>query len=85
MKKEKVSRGWRTLAIILLILSVSMIILTIISIHQNTQQVKNTNICYYDICSDYPDAYYENDVCTCYDYDVLGNEQVAYTEYMGKR
>ncbi len=40
------------------------------------------NECYYDICSDYPDAEYLEDVCFCYDYDVLGELRVVETEYM---
>ncbi len=86
-KTNKVSRGWRTTAIILLILFGILAVATIISLHQDAQQVKNQNICFYDVCNNYPDAYYDSDsqVCSCYDYDVLGNEQVVYTEYMGRR
>ena len=38
--------------------------------------------CFYEICEDYPDAYYENALCSCYDYDVLGNLIVAKQKYM---
>lgn len=30
-------------------------------------------LCYYDICEEYPDAIYEPHLCTCYDYDIIGN------------
>jgi hypothetical protein len=40
------------------------------------------NVCYYDICSGYIDAWWEEGVCYCYDYDLLGQLEVAKTEYM---
>ena len=43
------------------------------------------NQCLYNICAKYPQAYYEEDVCTCYEYDVLGNYQVAKEVYMKKK
>ena len=52
-------------------------------LHLYNKEYENTNICYYDICSDYPDAFYSEEVCTCYDYDLFGEYAVAKEEYMG--
>lgn len=46
------------------------------------QEIENTNICYYDICEEYPDALYEEGVCFCRDYDIIGNLVVVETEVM---
>jgi len=46
------------------------------------QQNKKTNICFYDICEQYPEATYDNEICTCYDYDVLGNFVQVKTKYL---
>jgi hypothetical protein len=43
---------------------------------------EKTSICYYDVCEDYPEVLYQDNICYCYDYDVIGNLQVVKTEYM---
>lgn len=41
---------------------------------------KNTNLCYYEICGDYPEAYYDSEICYCYDYDLMGEVRLAKTK-----
>jgi len=38
--------------------------------------------CYYEICNDYPEAWVDGNVCTCYEYDFIGNLVAAKTELM---
>jgi len=73
---------WKTIAIIFIILFTLETAIVLWGVIENNHQTKNMNTCYYDFCSNYSDAYYVNDVCTCYDYDVMGNEVVAKTKYM---
>lgn len=40
------------------------------------------NTCYYDICSESIDAVYDDNICICYDYDMMGNLITTKTEYM---
>ena len=37
---------------------------------------RKTNQCLYDICSEYPYALFETNVCFCYDFDMYGDEYV---------
>ena len=85
--KKKINKYWKTIAIIFIILFTFETIYVVYSVSVYNQGIKNQNICFYDICANYPDAYYDSDnkVCSCYDYDVLGNEQVSFTQYMGRR
>ena len=45
-------------------------------------ELDKTNICYYDICENYPQAYYMENVCECYEVGVLGDFEVVKQEYM---
>ena len=38
--------------------------------------------CYYDICGEYPEAEYSDNVCSCYGYDNLGQLMVVKSKYM---
>lgn len=73
---------WRTIAIIFIILFILETALIVWSINIAYSEEDNWNECLYNICGEYPDAYYQENVCECYDYDVLGNLMVAKTEYM---
>jgi len=73
---------WKIIAIIFIVLFVletSFLTWSIMLVNKETEQA---NICWYDICGEYPEALYDSDVCTCYDYDLLGEYVVAKTEYM---
>ena len=82
MEKEKVNPVWKTIAIIFIILFLAETSIFFIGYIQITKEETRTNKCYYDICSKYPEAIYENNVCYCYDYGVLGEFVVAKTEHM---
>ena len=85
--KKQVNNVWRILAIIFIVLFAMLLIYNIYSVSVYNKSIKNQNICYYDICNNYTDAYYESttQVCSCLNYDLLGNEQVVYTQYMGRK
>ena len=46
------------------------------------KDIDKENECYYDICGDYEEAYYSDNICYCYDYDVLGSLQIVKTEWI---
>ena len=63
MEKET----WKIIAIIftiLFILETSFLAYSVVLVTQEEADIKE---CYYDLCKDYPDAYYEGGVCACYD------------------
>lgn len=61
--------NWKIIAIIFIIL---FILENALFIWAYTSQVKEDNkkLECNDICSEYTDAFYENGLCYCYDYDV---------------
>jgi hypothetical protein len=79
--------NWKILAIILLVIVLLENGLIFWGYASNSQVEKETNICYYDVCEDYSNAYYDssNKVCDCYESDLMGNEVIAKSEYMGRR
>jgi len=58
---------WKVLAIIFIVLFVLETAFMIYAVTIAVQDENKTLECYYDVCSDYPDAYYEDKVCSCYD------------------
>ncbi len=77
--------NWKAIAIIFIILFTLLIVFGIWAVAYANHDLKQQNICFYDICSGYPDAYYFDQICECYDYDVIGNLIISKSEYMGKR
>ncbi len=73
---------WRTIAVVCMVITFLIILFNIINYVSYEKETDKINECYYDICNDYPDADYLDDVCYCYDYDVLGELVVADTKYM---
>ena len=43
---------------------------------------KLTMECWYEICEDTPEAYYADGLCTCYDYDLMGELTEVKTKYL---
>lgn len=67
--------GWKITAIVFIVLF-TMIIFFIgwgVTLFYGDEERKNE--CYYEVCKDYPEAGYDSNsfLCTCYDYDTLGN------------
>jgi len=74
---------WKTLAIILIFIIIIETLAFAYIIYLGTKEINNEYECLYTICGEYPQAFYDDLVCSCYDYDIMGNLQVIKTEYMG--
>ena len=73
---------WKILAIIFIVLFVIENLFFIFMVNIVLNDEEKVNECYYNICGEYPEADYEDKVCSCYDYDNLGNLIIAKTEYL---
>ena len=71
---------WKTIAIIFIILFGLLMIYNIWAINYYFAEEDKTTECYYDICEEYYDAYYVDDVCYCYDEEY----NLEKTDYMKK-
>lgn len=74
--------AWKITAIILLVLLILETSLFVWGYLTAIKETEMTNLCAYDFCKKYPQSYYADGVCTCYDYDLLGNlQEVDYKYY----
>jgi hypothetical protein len=74
--------GWKVAAIIFMCLFFLSTIYIIGSVYYVLKEGKKIDECYYGICGEYEDAYYEENICYCYDKDILGNLVLFKTEVM---
>ena len=74
--------SWKILAIVMIVIVVAETGLIGFFYYIGNQEIEKQNMCYYDICSGSADALYEDNVCFCYDYDVLGQLAISKTYYM---
>ena len=74
--------NWKITAIIFIILFGLHLLLDVWMVYSVSVEEEKMNVCLYDICEYYPDAMYEDNVCYCHDYDMLGELIVAKTKYM---
>lgn len=72
-------RFWKTFAIILMIVLALWLALGLWANYEDNKEYDRLIECYYDVCGEYADAEYENKVCFCYDYDVIGNLVITKT------
>lgn len=77
------STTWKVLAIIFFSLFMIETIFWLWMVKITINEENKILDCYYEICGDYPDASYENKICTCYDYDVIGDLIPSKYEVMG--
>lgn len=63
---------WRTLAIVFGITTFLLMSLYVWSYVVASNQIEQENMCMYDMCKEYSAGYVTEGLCTCYDYDVLG-------------
>jgi len=73
---------YKILFIVLLVIFIIENIFWGFAIYMAIDDEKKTQECYYDICEDYPQAFYEDGLCSCYDWDLMGELQVVETEIM---
>lgn len=74
--------NWKIIAIIFITLFVIETSYVFYAVYAYNHELDKTNICFYDICSEHPDAEYYENVCYCYDYDLMGELVVVKSEYM---
>jgi len=74
--------NWKAIAITFIILFSALLLFNIWSVSLVMDEEAKVNECYYDICSDTPQADYFEGVCTCYDYDSNNEYEVVRTKYM---
>ena len=80
---EEVKKNhWKTVAIVFIVLFTLETVYLGWSYWYVTNEDKKTMKCYYEICEDYPEAVRDGNLCTCYDYDLLGDYVVAKTRLM---
>jgi hypothetical protein len=81
---EEVSGWWRVVALVFLVIYIWGIVLMIQEEIQIKKELEKQKICYYEICKDniYIDAFYEDDVCYCYEMDNDYKTFLSKTEYM---
>ena len=73
---------WKVIAIIFIVLFTLEAGYVIWSFYYVARETNNLNVCYYDFCSETPEATYSNGICYCYDYDVIGNLVPVKTKVM---
>ena len=74
--------GWKVLAIVMIVIY-TVTILIVYGIYQiGVAEDRKFDECTYEICGEYPYGEYYDGICTCYDYDVLGQLQPAEYEVM---
>lgn len=78
-----VNKKWKPIAIIFIILFTLETLFVGWGVILAIEEEEKNYECLYDICDDYPQAYYDDPICYCYDYDVLGQLIVVDEEYMG--
>jgi len=78
---EKNNR-WKIIAIIFIALFGLLLLYNIWGIISYYNEVEKTDICYYDVCNEYPQAILEGNICSCYDYDLTGDLIVSKTKIL---
>lgn len=76
MEKKMNKKHWKILAIIFIFLFIVENMYIGYGFHLLAQEVENTNLCYYDICGEYEQASYEDNVCICYSVDTTTQEYI---------
>jgi len=74
--------NWKMIAIIFIVLFLVETFFIIWSLVIYSQIEQKTNECLYNVCSNYPEAWYENGVCLCYNYNASGSLVVDKEEYL---
>ena len=83
-KINRLSKKWKIIAIIFISLFIAETLFILWSVSLVVREEKRTMECWYEICEDHVEAVYDDKLCTCYDYDMWGdNLLVVKEEWMG--
>ncbi|KKN16033.1 hypothetical protein LCGC14_0979950 [marine sediment metagenome] len=74
--------GWKVTAIIFMVLFIIENLLFGYGFYLINEDDKKADICYYELCKEFPEATYEVNICTCYQYNEDGNYEVNETILM---
>ena len=76
--------GWKITSIIFICLFVTETLLMVWGAIIIAKEEEMYAVCYYDACEDYPGADLDlsTSLCSCYDYDLMGNPILVKTIYM---
>ena len=70
---------WKVIALVIIILFAVENIFIGFIIYIAAAEAKAERECYYNFCGEYPDASYNNEICYCYDYDLMGELNIVKT------
>jgi len=82
MTENKKTNKWKVVAIIFIILLALETLFVVWGVALVNEEERKTNECFYNICGDYEDAFFYEDVCSCYDYDNHHELVIVKSEYM---
>ena len=74
---------WKIIAIVFMTLFIVETAFIGWSVSIYYDELEMTNECYYEFCKDYPTADLIDGICTCYDYDLLGDFEAVDYKIMG--
>jgi hypothetical protein len=74
--------GWKITAIVFISLFALLLAFNVWGYCLVIEEENAINDCYYNTCADYPEAWYEDGVCACYDLDEYGEYEIAKTIYV---
>ena len=73
--------GWKVTSIIFICLFAGLLSFNVWGYNLIVEEEEAINNCYYNTCDQYYDAWYEDEVCTCYNLDEYGEYEIARTVY----
>ena len=74
------ANGWRTLAIVFIILFILETAFLVWAMNLGTQAIENKQKCVYNTCAEYDGYYYDDTSTMCYCYT---GKEIAKQEYLG--
>lgn len=82
-KNPKMVRGyWKVLAIIFMIYALLNISINVYDYYSYENYLEKEKTCAYDFCSESLEYIYEDDLCECYDLDLIGNYVLTKKTYL---
>ena len=73
LKNKNKMVNWKIIAIVFVCLFVAENFLLGVGIYLVAQEENMLKECYYKVCEGYPDADLIDNICTCYEYDLIDN------------
>ena len=74
--------NWKLTAIIFMMLFILETAWIGFGLYLVLEEEEQFNTCYYEICEGYPQSWFYEDICYCYDYDTTGELQLVVEKWM---